>query len=135
MTKYFALSAVLSLAGAPIFAAPVPAAPPVAIEHQVRCSIVFALVAQQQAARVPGADRFAPMAEPGKAFFVSTGLRVIEQQVVTQAALQDYYTARVAKVQADLAAAPQPAAALDREMAQCQPLLAAAPPPAATPTL
>ena len=135
MTKLFALSAALLLSSTPSLAATTPTAatPPPQVEQQVRCSIVFALVAQQQARKTPGADRFAPMAEPGKAFFVATGLRVIEQQVVTQAALQDYYITRVAKVQADLAAAPQPAAALDREMAQCLPLLAAAPtaPPAA----
>lgn len=131
MTKLFALSAALLLSSTPSLAATAPAAatppPQPQVEQQVRCSIVFALVAQQQARKTPGADRFAPMAEPGRAFFVATGLRVIEQQVITQAALQEFYITRVAKVQADLAAAPQPAAALDREMAQCLPLLAATP--------
>ena len=133
MIKFFALSAAFLFSSMPGLAAPAassapvtPPAPLAGIEQQVRCSIVFALVAQLQAKGLAGADRFAPMAAPGKAFFVATGLRVIEDKVVEQAGLQQYYSDRVAKVRADLAAAPAPAAALDREVAQCLPLLAAA---------
>ena len=52
MTKFFALSAALLLSSTPSLAATAPTAatppPQPPVEQQVRCSIVFALVAQQR---------------------------------------------------------------------------------------
>lgn len=126
MNKLFTLSYAALLCAVPAFAAApaAPVAPPLEIEQQVHCSLIFAIVAVQQSNRAPAADRFAPMAGSGKAFFVATGLRIFNEKIVTEATIEGYYAARVSKIQADLAAAPSPAAALDREMAQCVPLLA-----------
>lgn len=100
------------------------------LDLQVRCAALFALVAGEQDRKVPGAGRFPPLKERGKAFFVATGVRLIDERGLTRAASAALFRKEIAAIQAEFAAAPDPAAHADAQMALCLPLL-----PAPSPTV
>jgi hypothetical protein len=122
MSKLISALIAAVLAALPIFAAAQPAKP--ALDAQVHCAVVFGLVAREQNNRRPGASRFPAMDEPGKAFFVATGMRVLDEGKVTIDQIEPYFIARVAEVDDTIAASPDPAKALDAEYAKCVPLFA-----------
>lgn len=93
------------------------------LDLQVRCAALFALVAGDQARKAPGADRFPPLGERGKAFFVATGVRLIDERGLAREALEPLFRKEIAELQADLVATPDPAAGMDAQMALCLPLL------------
>lgn len=99
------------------------------LDAQVRCAGLFALVAAEQNSKVPGADRFPPMAESGRAFFVSTGLRLIEERKMTTEQMQPYFIAQITAIKADHAKSGDPVRAVDGEMAICLKMAESVPPP------
>lgn len=94
------------------------------LDQQVHCAVVFGIVAGQQQGGRPGADRFPAMNEPGKAFFVATGTRLIEERKMPLEQMEPYFIARVREVQSAIAQSPNPAKALEAEYAKCLPLFA-----------
>lgn len=122
MTRTIIAALLLALpASAPAVAAPAPAAPN--LDLQVRCAALFALVAGEQDRKVPGADRFPPLNERGKAFFVATGVRLIDERGLTREAIAPLFRQEIGALQTEFAAAPDPAAHADAQMALCLPLL------------
>ncbi len=122
MTRTIIAALLLALpASAPAVAAPAPAAPN--LDLQVRCAALFALVAGEQDRKVPGADRFPPLNERGKAFFVATGVRLIDERGLTREAIAPLFRQEIGALQIEFAAAPDPAAHADAQMALCLPLL------------
>lgn len=119
------IAALLLALPAPALAAPV--APN--LDLQVRCAALFALVAGEQQRKVPGADRFPPLGERGKAFFVATGVRLIDERGLPREALDPLFRKEIGALQAEFAAAPDPAAHADAQMALCLPLLPPVLPP------
>lgn len=106
-------------------------------EHRValRCGAAFALVASDQQRAAPGADRWPPLAERGREYFVRTAARIMDEAALGRDAVRDLVVREVAALQAESAAAADPAAAFGAVMDQCLPLLdaALAPVPPATP--
>ncbi len=92
-----------------------------ALEAQVHCALVFGQIAREQSQQLPRADRFPVMAGPGREFFVVTGARALDEKAVTLATIEAYYMSRFAVLQDSLIKSSDPAAALDREFAQCLP--------------
>lgn len=114
------------LIAALLLALPAPAlaaAPGPDLDLQMRCAALFALVAGEQDRKVPGADRFPPLNERGKAFFVATGVRLIDERGLTREAIAPLFRREIGTLQAEFAAAPDPAAHADAQMALCLPLL------------
>ena len=91
------------------------------LESQVHCALVFGQVAREQSQKQPRANRFPAMADPGREFFVITGARALDEQAVTLETIETYYMSRFAVLQDSLTKLADPAAALDREFAQCLP--------------
>ena len=91
------------------------------LEAQVHCALVFGQIAREQSQKLPRADRFPVMAGPGREFFVITGARALDEKAVTLETIEAYYMSRFALLQGSLAKSADPAAALDREFAQCLP--------------
>ncbi len=92
-----------------------------ALESQVHCALVFGQIAREQSQKQPRSDRFPAMASPGREFFVVTGARALDEQAVTITTIEAYYMSRFAVLQDSLTKSADPAAALDREFAQCLP--------------
>jgi hypothetical protein len=99
------------------------------LDLQVRCAALFALVAGEQARKAPGSDRFPAMGERGKAFFVDTGVRLIDERGLPREAIEPMFRKEIGAIQAEFAAAPDPAARADAQMALCLPLLPPVLPP------
>lgn len=115
-----------------LVALPAPAlagAPGPDLDLQVRCAALFALVAGEQARKAPGADRFPPLGERGKAFFVATGVRLIDERGLPRDAIEPLFREEVGAIQAEFVAAPDPAAHADAQIALCLPLLPPVLPP------
>ena len=91
------------------------------LDAQVHCALVFGQVTRNQSQKLPGADRFPAMAGPAREFFVRTGARTLDEKAATLETIESYYLTRLTTLQASLAMAPNPAAALDREFAACLP--------------
>ena len=94
------------------------------LESQVHCALVFGQIAREQSQKQPRAGRFPAMAGPGREFFVITGARALDEKAVTIATIETYYMSRFAVLQDSLTKSADPAAALDREFAKCQPQFA-----------
>lgn len=94
------------------------------LDAQVHCALVFGKIAREQSQKVPRSERFPVMAGPGREFFVVTGARALDEQAVTIQTIEAYYMSRFAALQDSLTKSPDPAAALDREYAQCLPQFA-----------
>ncbi len=101
------------------------AAPPLPpLEAQVHCALVFGKITRDQSQHVARSERFPAMAKPGREFFVVTGARALDEHAVTVETIEAYYTSRFAALQDSLAKAADPAAALDRDYAECLPQFA-----------
>ncbi len=120
MIKTAAILFAAALCAVPLMANADAPKPP-ALESQVHCALVFGKVAREQSQKLPRADRFPAMADPGRAFFVATGARTLDEKVATLETIETYYMGRFAALEDALAKSPDPAAALDREFAQCLP--------------
>ena len=94
------------------------------LEAQVHCALVFGKIVRDQSQKVPGSERFPVMAGPGREFFVVTGARALDEQAVTLQTIEAYYMGRFTALQDSLSKSANPAAALDREYAQCLPQFA-----------
>ena len=92
-----------------------------ALDAQVHCALVFGQVTREQSQKRIGADRFPAMAGPAREFFVRTGARTLDEKAATIETIEGYFLTRLTALQDSLAKAPDPAAALDREFAQCLP--------------
>ena len=92
-----------------------------ALDAQVHCALVFGQVTRDQSQKLPGANRFPAMAGPAREFFVRTGARTLDEKAATIETIEGYYLNRLTALQESLAKAPDPAATLDREFAQCLP--------------
>lgn len=103
------------------------------LDGQARCAALFAIVAADQRRMEPGADRFPPLAERGRDFFVATGLRLLTERQMLQAQLEPYFVAQIAGLRAELAATPDSRAWEDAAMARCLPLLEQLPAPEKAP--
>ncbi len=128
---HFAAAAALTLMS-PLAAFAQAASTPAALpdlDGQVRCAALFALIAAQQTSKVAGADRFPPLAERGRDFFVSTGLRLIDERKMAPEQMQPYFMAQIAVIRTDHARAADPARQVDAEMSGCLKLLEQTPPP------
>lgn len=120
--KRFALAAAAASALiVPLAAEAQPAAPPLAAQE--RCAALFALVAAEQNSKTPGADRFPPLSERGRDFFVATGLRLMDEVKMPEAEMEPHFRALIARMRAEYAAAPNRNARVDAEMATCLPML------------
>ena len=95
-----------------------------ALEDQVHCALVFGKIAREQSQKVPRSDRFPVMVGSGREFFVITGARALDEKAVTLETIEAYYMSRFAILQDSLTKSADPAAALDREYAQCLPQFA-----------
>ncbi|MDP3908497.1 hypothetical protein [Novosphingobium sp.] len=105
-------------------AAPAPAVVPLAeLSAAVRCSALFGIVAGEQARGVADAQRFPPLAERGREFFVITGARLMDAEGLDRAAMQSRMQAEVARIQAESAAAPDARGFVDAAMQPCVALL------------
>ena len=102
------------------------------LDAQVHCAVIFGLIARDQNNSRPGADRFPKMDEPGKAFFVATGMRMLEEQKIVIDQLEPFFTARISEVDSSLGKGADRAKGLDAEYAKCVPLIAQVVPDAAT---
>ena len=91
------------------------------LDAQVHCALVFGQVTREQSQKLPGSDRFPVMAKSAREFFVRTGARTLDEKAATIATIESYYLTRLTALQESLTKAPDPAAALDREFAQCLP--------------
>lgn len=99
------------------------------LDAQVRCSALFAIVAADQKVKKPGADRFPNMEGIGRDFFISTGLRLIEERKLPPESLKDFYMARIGVIKSDHAKTADPARAMDTDMAACLKMAEQVPPP------
>lgn len=125
MTRTLAAMLTAALVAVPLSAAR--AQPTVAdLDTSVNCAVVFGVIASEQQRGAPGADRFPPLAERGKEFFVQVGARLIDEQRLTRDQARARFEARAMTVQGDLAAAPDPAARLREIAVPCLTLLDAA---------
>ena len=91
------------------------------LEAQVHCALVFGQITREQSRKAPRSDRFPAMVGPGREFFVITGARALDEKAVTLETIEVYYMNRFAVLQDSLTKSADPAAALDREYAQCLP--------------
>ena len=123
MIKPYAILFAAALSAIPAgSSAAAPQLPP--LEAQVHCALVFGKIAREQSQKVPRSERFPVMAGPGREFFVVTGARALDEKAVTIQTIKAYYMSRFAGLQDSLIKSPDPAAALDREYAQCLPQFA-----------
>lgn len=101
------------------------------LDAQVRCAALFALLVGQQNGKVPGAERFPPLEVVGRAFFISTGLRLIDERKLPPEQLKPFFVAQIAVIRSDHAKAADPARAADAELAGCLKMAESVPPPPA----
>lgn len=128
----------LLLALAPVAdAAPVMAPVTLSLEQRgaLRCAAAFAIVAGEQARGEANALAYPPLAARGKAFFVATGARVIDEAQIDRAQLQAALAGEVAALQRQAIVAGKPQATLAAVMPACLTMLARAVPPLTVPTL
>lgn len=122
MNKFLSALIAPILAAFPLLASAQPVQPD--LDAQVHCSVVFGLIAREQNNGRSGARRFPAMDEPGKAFFVKTGMRLLDERKMPIEDLEAFYVARVGEVDAALGSGSTRAKALDAEYAGCVPLFA-----------
>ncbi|MFM5923809.1 MAG: hypothetical protein ACKOPG_06455 [Novosphingobium sp.] len=124
--KRFALAPAVAIAAASALTFPLAAEAQSAVPQlaaQERCAALFALVAAEQNHKAPGADRYPPLNERGRDFFVATGLRLMDEAKVPEAEMEPHFRALIARMRAEYAAAPDRNARVDAEMATCLPML------------
>lgn len=101
----------------------------------LRCAAAFAIVAGEQARGEASALAYPPLAARGKAFFVATGARVIDEAHIDRAQLQAALAGEVAALQHQAIVAGKPQQTLAAVMPACLTMLAATVPPLSVPTL
>lgn len=89
------------------------------LDSQARCAALFAIVANEQRRNAPGSDRFPPMADEGREFFVQTGIRLKAERKLDEAGIKAFFQELVSSIQKEYAAAPDAGTKLDKEMAIC----------------
>jgi hypothetical protein len=99
------------------------------LDAQVRCAALFALIAAEQKSNAPGADRFPPLEVIGKSFFISTGLRLIEERKMPPEQMQSFYMAQISVIRSDHAKTADPALAVEAEVTGCLKMAESVPPP------
>ena len=116
--------AALALVSAPALATPPPRlVPTVELPAAVRCAALFGIVASEQARGVADAQRFPPLAQRGREFFVQTGARLMDAEGLDRAAVQARMQAEVERIQAESSAASDARAFVDSAMQPCLILL------------
>jgi hypothetical protein len=113
-TVLAAIAAVLPLA---VQAETAPVQPD--LDAQARCAALFAIVANEQRRNAPGSDKYPPMAEQGRDFFVETGLRLMKERKMGDDAIKPYFMEIIAKIQKEYAEAPDAGTRLGQEMNGC----------------
>jgi hypothetical protein len=83
--------------------------PVVDLDTALRCSALFGIIASEQQRGVASslAD-YPPLARRGREFFVQTWARLMDEQQLTREQAQQRYRSEVAKLQAEVVAAPDP---------------------------
>jgi hypothetical protein len=119
----FRLAALAALAALPSFAAQAQVekfdlSRP-GLDSQARCAALFAIVANEQRRKAPGSDRFPPMAEEGREFFVQTGMRLKAERNLEETAVKGYFMELIGSIQKEYAEAPDAGTKLDKEMTVC----------------
>ena len=89
------------------------------LDGQVRCAALFAIVANEQRRNSPGSEKFPPMAEQGREFFVQTGLRLMKEREMGEDAMMPFFKEQIGKIQAEYASAPDAGTRLEKEMGLC----------------
>ena len=112
------------IAAQPLAAQAAPDSPDViGLDQAIRCSAAFAITAGDQQRGVAAAAQYPPLRQRGREFFVRTGARLMDEQHLNRAQLQQRIKAEVARLQAETAASPNPAAAYDAVIRPCLALL------------
>ena len=93
------------------------------LDKAVRCSAAFGIVAAQQARGLPGAQDYPALGQRGREFFVQTGARLMDEQKLTREQVQARMRAEALKLQSEVAASPDPGAAIRGVMTPCLTLL------------
>lgn len=119
-TLLLAAAFALTASGTPLLAASPPA---IELDQQVRCTIIFGLVAGMQDHHSGGSERFAPMDRPGMKFMSKTIDRLQAERGIPEKKVQDFFMEQVKVIVPPLAAEKDTDAAIDAEMAACLPLL------------
>ncbi|MFM5948964.1 MAG: hypothetical protein ACKOPM_07010 [Novosphingobium sp.] len=89
------------------------------LDAQARCAALFAIVANEQRRSSPGSEKFPPMAEQGREFFVQTGLRLMKEREMGEDAIKPYFMGLIGQIQKEYAEAPDAGSRLEREMDGC----------------
>lgn len=91
--------------------------PPMSLEQQmlVRCSAAFAVVAGEQQRGLASGDRYPPLAERGKEYFVRAGARLMDELKLTREQVQARLSAEADALQGRTGGA----AGLDAIMPPC----------------
>ncbi|HCF24378.1 MAG TPA: hypothetical protein DER67_02355 [Novosphingobium sp.] len=92
---------------------------PIDLDAQARCAALFAIVANEQRRNAPGSEKFPPMAEQGREFFVQTGLRLMKERALGEDAIKPFFMELVGKIQKEYADSPDAGTRLDQEMGTC----------------
>jgi hypothetical protein len=96
----------------------------------LRCSAAFGLIAAEQQRGIASALKdYPPLSQRGREFFVQTGARLMDEQKLTREQVQARFKAEVDLLQAEVIAAPDPAAKVRSIMVPCLALLDATVPP------
>lgn len=117
----------ITAAAAAMLAAPIAAQTPIesfdlskpGLDAQARCAGLFAIVANEQRRGAPGSDRFPPMADEGREFFVQTGLRLKAERNLDETGIKAFFGVLVKDIQKEYDAAPDAGTKLGTEMKTC----------------
>jgi hypothetical protein len=86
---------------------------------QLRCSAVFAVVANEQQRGVASAQAYPPLGERGREYFARTGARLMDDLKLTREQAAESLRSEVEALQKDAAASADPAAYVDSLMQPC----------------
>jgi hypothetical protein len=108
-------------------AIPARAEAPVAdLDIAVRCGALFGIINSEQKRGVASALEFPPLETRGKEFFVRTAARLMDERQLTREEVGARFKAETEKLQAEVIAASDPAAAVATVATPCFALLDAA---------
>jgi len=85
----------------------------------LRCSAAFGLIAGEQARGDEAANRYPPLAERGREFFVRASAQVMDELGLTSEQLRDLVNAEVETLQSEAARAEDSRAYVDSVMQPC----------------
>ena len=105
-------------------ALPAHAEAPVAdLDTAVRCGALFGIIHSEQKRGVASALEYPPLEVRGKEFFVRTAARLMDERHLTREEVGARFKAETEQRQAEVFAAPDPAAAVTASAAPCFALL------------